>query len=116
MPRGLQDRPLGKSSSKDALHTLGGAPGAPSVIPITVGYRLHGERSFPSPALRGHSWSLGQVQQFVQESCGAIELKSEVGVGTAARTIPLPVSRPLDGNGVESVQFNCIILSLSKSF
>jgi C4-dicarboxylate-specific signal transduction histidine kinase len=43
---------------------------------------------------------LGQVQRFVQES-GAVEIKSEVGVGTAVRMMMLPISRPVDGNSVD---------------
>jgi hypothetical protein len=37
----------------------------------------------------------------VQESGGAIEIKSEVGVGTAVRMMMLPVSRLADGNCVD---------------
>jgi len=39
----------------------------------------------------------GQVRQFVQESGGAIEIKSEVGVRTVVRMLQ-SVSRPTDGN------------------
>jgi signal transduction histidine kinase len=49
----------------------------------------------------GQGSGLGQVQRFVQESGGAIEIKSEVGVGTAVRMMLLPVSRPADGNSVD---------------
>jgi signal transduction histidine kinase len=37
------------------------------------------------PVRQGSGLGLGQVQRFVQESRGAIEIKSEVGVGTAVR-------------------------------
>ena len=52
------------------------------------------------PVGQGSGLGPGQVQQFVQESGGAIEIKSEVGVGTAVRML-LPVSRPADGNSVD---------------
>jgi signal transduction histidine kinase len=41
---------------------------------------------------QGSGLGLGQVQRFVQESGSAIEIKSEVGIGTAVRML-LPVSR-----------------------
>jgi signal transduction histidine kinase len=53
------------------------------------------------PVGQGSGLGLGQVQQFIQESGGAIEIKSEVGVGTAVRVMLLPVSRPADGNSVD---------------
>ena len=53
------------------------------------------------PVGQGSGLGLGQVQQFVQESGGAIEIKSEVGVGTAVRLMLLPVSRPADGCSVD---------------
>jgi signal transduction histidine kinase len=52
------------------------------------------------PVGQGSGLGPGQVQQFVQESGGAIEIKSEVGVGTAVRML-LPVSGPADGNSVD---------------
>jgi nitrogen-specific signal transduction histidine kinase len=63
-------------------------------------------RSFDSnfttkPAGQGSGLGLGQVQRFAQESGGAVEIKSEVGVGTAVRMMMLPVSRPADGNSVD---------------
>jgi signal transduction histidine kinase len=42
---------------------------------------------------QGSGLGLGQVQQFVQESGGTIEIKSEVGVGTVVRMLLQPVSR-----------------------
>jgi signal transduction histidine kinase len=50
------------------------------------------------PVGQGSGLGPGQVQQFVQESGGAIGIKSEVGVGTAVR---MPVSRPAEGNSVD---------------
>jgi nitrogen-specific signal transduction histidine kinase len=44
---------------------------------------------------------LGQVQRFVQGSGGAVEIKSEVGIGTAVRMMMLPLSRPADGKSVD---------------
>jgi signal transduction histidine kinase len=41
----------------------------------------------------GQGSGLGQVQQFVQESGGTVEIKSEAGVGEAVRMMLLPVSR-----------------------
>jgi two-component system cell cycle sensor histidine kinase/response regulator CckA len=61
-----------------------------------------GKRSTPisrrSSVGQGSGLGPGQVQQFVQESGGAIGIKSEVGVGTAVR---MPVSRPAEGNSVD---------------
>jgi hypothetical protein len=51
------------------------------------------------PVWRGSG--LGQVQRFVKESGRALEIKSEVGAGTAARMMLLPVSIPADGNSVD---------------
>jgi signal transduction histidine kinase len=64
------------------------------------------QRAFDSnfttkPAGQGSGLGLSQVQQFVQESGGAIEIKSEVGVGTTVRVMLLPLSRPADGNRVD---------------
>ena len=53
------------------------------------------------PVGQGSGFGLSQVRQFVQESGGAIEIKSEVGVGTAVRLMMLPVSRPAGGNCVD---------------
>jgi nitrogen-specific signal transduction histidine kinase len=63
-------------------------------------------RSFDSnfttkPVGQGSDLGLGQVQRFVQERGGAVEIKSEVGVGTAVRMMMLPVLRPADGNSVD---------------
>lgn len=44
------------------------------------------DSNFPTkPVGQGSGLGLGHVRQFVQESDGAIEIKSEVGVGTAVR-------------------------------
>jgi hypothetical protein len=53
------------------------------------------------PVGQSSDLGLGQVQRFVQERSGAVEIKSEVGVGTAVRMMMLPVSRPADGNSVD---------------
>jgi signal transduction histidine kinase len=53
------------------------------------------------PMGQGSGLGLGQVQRFVQENGGAIEIKSEVGIGTVVRIMLLPVSRPPDGNRVD---------------
>jgi signal transduction histidine kinase len=53
------------------------------------------------PVGQGSGLGFGQVQQFVQESGGAIEIRSEVGVGTTVRVMLLSVSRPAGGNGVD---------------
>jgi hypothetical protein len=47
------------------------------------------------PVGQGSGLGLGQVQRFVRGS--AIEIKVEVGIGTAVRML-LPVSKPADGN------------------
>src|SRR6478672_11328610 len=56
----------------------------------------HHGRSTPisrrSPLGKVRISGLGQVQRFVQERGGAVEIKSEVGVGTAVRMMMLPVS------------------------
>src|SRR5262249_204760 len=84
---------------------------------IAIVYRLYGERGFPLPPLQGHSSSTvvaklsapkptrgtqceiekpggaicnDVIQQFVQESGGATEIKSEVGVGTTVRMMLQP--------------------------
>jgi signal transduction histidine kinase len=49
------------------------------------------------PVGQGSGLGLGQVQRFVRESGSAIEIKFEVGIGTAVRML-LPVSRPADGS------------------
>lgn len=56
----------------------------------------------------------GQVQKFVQKSGGAIEIKSEVGVGTAVRVMQLLVSRLVGDNGVEPAKCCCNILGPRK--
>jgi signal transduction histidine kinase len=64
------------------------------------------QRAFDSnfttkPVGQGSGLGLDQVKRFVQESGGAIEIKSEVGVGTAVRMLMQPVSRPVDRNSVD---------------
>lgn len=49
------------------------------------------------PAGQGSGLGFSQVRQFVQASGGAIEIKSEVGLGTAVRLMLLPVSSASDG-------------------
>jgi signal transduction histidine kinase len=63
--------------------------------------RALGSNFTTKPVGQGSGFGLSQVRQFVQESGGAIEIKSEVGVGTAVRVILPPVSRPADGNSVD---------------
>jgi signal transduction histidine kinase len=53
------------------------------------------------PVGQGSGLGLGQVKRFVQESGGAIEIKSEVRVGTTVRMVMMPVSRPVDGSSVD---------------
>jgi signal transduction histidine kinase len=47
------------------------------------------------PAGKGSGLRPGQIQRFVRESGSAVEIKSEVGIGTAVRML-LPVSRQVD--------------------
>jgi signal transduction histidine kinase len=56
------------------------------------------------PVGQGSGLGLGQVQKFVQECGGSIEIESEVGIGTAVKMMMLPVSRPVDGNSVDLIQ------------
>jgi len=56
----------------------------------------------------------GQVQQVVQASGSAIEIKSELAVGTAVRVMQVPVSRPVDDYSVEQAKFCCNILGPRK--
>jgi signal transduction histidine kinase len=58
------------------------------------------------PVGQGSGLGLGQVQQFVQECGGSIEIKSGVGVGTVVKMMMLPVSRPVDGNSVDPIQLS----------
>jgi nitrogen-specific signal transduction histidine kinase len=58
-----------------------------------------GKRSTPIFTTKpvGQGSGLGQVQRFVRESGSVIEIKFEVGIGTAVRML-LPVSRPSEGD------------------
>jgi hypothetical protein len=46
---------------------------------------------------QGSTLGLGRVQRFVRESGSAIEIKFEIGIGTAARMLP-PLLRPTEGS------------------
>src|SRR3954469_9192345 len=46
------------------------------------------------PVGQGSGLGRRQVQRFVQESSGAVEIESEIGVGTVVGMMMLPVSRP----------------------
>ena len=91
--------------AKNSVPRPGASTGVVEIIVADDGSGMTDEvlrRAFDSnfttkPVGQGSGLGLGQVQQFVQESGGAIEIKFEVGVGTAVRML-LPVSRPTDGN------------------
>jgi signal transduction histidine kinase len=95
--------------AKNSVPRAGASTGAVEIIVADHGSGMADEvlrRAFDSnftakPVGQGSGLGLGQVQRFVQESSGAIEIKSEVGVGTAVRMMLLPVSRPADGNSVD---------------
>ena len=96
-------------SAKNGVRRPGASTGVVEIIVADNGRGMTDEalrRAFDSnfttkPVGQGSGLGLGQVQQFVHESGGAIEIKSEVGVGTAVRLMLLPVSRPADGNSVD---------------
>ena len=96
-------------SAKNSVPRPGASTGVVEIIVADNGSGMTDEvlrRAFYSnfttkPVGLGSGLGLGQVQQFVQECGGAIEIKSEVGVGTAVRVMLLPVSRPADDNSVD---------------
>jgi signal transduction histidine kinase len=105
-------------SAKNSVPRPGASTGVVDIIVADNGSGMTDEmlrRAFDSnfttkPVGQGSGLGLGQVQQFAQESGGAIEIKSEVGVGTAVRMMLLPASRPADGNSVDLSNSICNIL------
>jgi signal transduction histidine kinase len=95
--------------AKNSVPRRGTLTGAVEIIVADNGSGMTDEvlrRAFDSnfttkPVGQGSGLGLSQVQQFVQASGGAIEIESEVGIGTAVRMMLLPVSRPVDGNSVD---------------
>ena len=95
-------------SAKNSVPHPGVSTGMVEIIVADSGSGMTDEvlrRAFDSnfttkPVGEGSGLGLGQVQQFVQESGGAIEIKSEAGVGTAVVML-LPVSMPADANSVD---------------
>ncbi len=96
-------------SAKNSVPRPGASTGVVEIIVADNGSGMTDEvlqRAFDSnfttkPDGQGSGLGLGQVWQFVQKSGGAIEIKSEVGVGTAVRMMLLPVSRPAGANNVD---------------
>jgi signal transduction histidine kinase len=96
-------------SAKNGVPRPGASAGVVEIIIADNGSGMTDEvlrRAFDSyfttkPVGQGSGLGLGQVQQFVQESGGTIEIKSEVGIGTAVRMMLLAVSRPADSNIVD---------------
>src|SRR5205814_6191771 len=90
-------------SAKNSVPRPGASTGVVEIVDADNGSGMTDEvlrRAFDSNFTTkpvGQGSGLGQVQQFVQESGGAIEIKSEVGVGTAVRVMLLAVSRLTDG-------------------
>jgi hypothetical protein len=56
-----------------------------------------GNTNAPTNALARHATAI-LVEDLKRTLSRAIEIKSEVGIGTAVRMMLLPVSRPADGN------------------
>jgi signal transduction histidine kinase len=79
--------------AENSVPRAGASTGVVEVVVADNGSGMADEvlrRAFDSnfttkPVGQGSGLGLGHVQQFVQESGGAIEIKSEVGVGTAVR-------------------------------
>jgi anti-sigma regulatory factor (Ser/Thr protein kinase) len=94
---------------KNSVPRTGASTGVVEIIVADNGRGMTDEvlrRAFDSnfmtkPVGEGSGLGLRQVQQFVQESSGTIEIKPEVDVGTAVRMLLQPVSRLADGNCVE---------------
>jgi signal transduction histidine kinase len=92
--------------AKNSVPRPGASTGVVEIIVADNGSGMTDEvlrRAFDSnfttkPVGQGSGFGLGQVRQFVQKTGGAIEIKSEVGVGTAVRVM-LPVSTA--GNSVD---------------
>jgi len=96
-------------SAKNSVPRPGASTGVVEIIVADNGSGMTDEvlrRAFDSnfttkPVGQGSGLGLGQVQQFVQQSGGAVEIKSAVGIGTAVRVMLLPASRPADGNSAD---------------
>ena len=96
-------------SAKNSVPRPGASTGVVEIIVADNGSGMTDEvlrRAFDSNFTistvgQGSGLGLGQVQQFVQQSGGAVEIKSAVGIGTAVRVMLLPASRPADGNSVD---------------
>ena len=88
-------------SANNSVPRPGALTEAVEIIVADNGSGMAGEglrRAFESnfttkPVGQGSGLGLAQVRKFVQESGGAIEIKSELGVGTAVRLMLLPVPR-----------------------
>jgi hypothetical protein len=61
------------------------------------------------PVGQGSGLGVGQVQQFAREAGGALEIKFEVGIGTALRVLLLTVVGPADGEGVDPSNLSATI-------
>ena len=96
-------------SAKNSVPRPGASTGVVEIIVADNGSGMTDEvlrRAFDSnftrkPVGQGSGLGLDQVRQFVQQSGGAVEIKSAVGIGTAVRVMLLPASRPADGNSVD---------------
>jgi signal transduction histidine kinase len=105
----LQDGGEVVISAKNSLPRPGALTGTVEIMVADNGSGMTDEvlrRAFDSnfttkPVGQGSGLGLGQVQQFVQESGGAMEIESEPGIGTAVRMMLLPVLRRVDGDRVD---------------
>ena len=69
----------------------------PTRAPRSFNFQFHDEARWGSLGSRVSA----KCGRLVQERGGAVEIKSEVRVGTAVRMMMLPVSRPADGDGLD---------------
>ncbi|MDL2409694.1 ATP-binding protein [Rhizobium calliandrae] len=98
----LQDGGEVVISAKNMVPRPGALTGAGEIIVADNGGDMADEvlrRAFDTnfttkPVGQGSGLGLGQVRQFVQGSGGAIEIESEIGIGTAVRMMLPPVLRP----------------------
>ena len=105
----LQDGGEVVISAKNSVPRPGELIGAVEIIVADNGSGMTDEvlwRAFDTnfttkPVGQGSGLGLSQVQQFVHTSGGAIEIESEVGIGTAVLMMLPPVSRPVDRNIVD---------------
>ncbi|WMT78961.1 ATP-binding protein [Bradyrhizobium sp. Ash2021] len=87
----LQDGGEVVISAKNRVLRPGASTGVVEIIVADNGSAMadevlrQGSNFTTKPVWQGSGLGLGHVQQFVQESGGAIDIKSEVGVGTAVR-------------------------------